>query len=306
MATSTPTVTTAGTPGPLEQLPPLREPGAVGGLMDVFRRRYLLKLLVRKELRVRYQGSAVGLVWSYVKPAVRFAMYYWVIGLLISHKLEDRPLHIFSGMIMVSFFTDAMTSGARSVVKNKSLVRKINLPREMFPVASLAVSGYHMIPMYVILFTGCLLSGWHPDPLAFVAAVLALLIVWVWGLAVALLLGAWNVYFRDVQNVVDVIQTVITWTVPMIYPFYYVKDKLAHAHPLIYNLYLANPLATPVLLNNRAFWTPASTNPAVAAQQNLPDHLFLRGFVMLAVGLVVLWIGQQVFSRLEGQFAEKL
>ena len=53
---------------------PLENPGRVGGLMDVFRRRYLLKLLVRKELRVRYQGSALGLAWSYVKPAVRFAI----------------------------------------------------------------------------------------------------------------------------------------------------------------------------------------------------------------------------------------
>ncbi|MGI8434874.1 MAG: ABC transporter permease [Nocardioidaceae bacterium] len=287
-------------------LGPLQNPGRVGGLMDVFRRRYLLKLLVRKELRVRYQGSSLGLAWSYVKPGVRFVMYFYVIGLLLTHNLPDRPLHIFSGMIMVSFFTDALTSGSRSVVKNKSLVRKINLPREMFPVASILVSAYHLIPMYVIVLVGALLSGWNPDPYAFVAAAMALVLVLVWGLATALLLSAWNVYFRDVSNVVDVIQTVITWTVPMIYPFDIVMDKLQGTHEFVYQLYLASPLANAVLLNNRAFWTPASPTPEKAITEYLPAHLFERGVVMIAIGLLVLWFAQTVFSRLEGRFAEKL
>jgi ABC-2 type transport system permease protein len=287
-------------------LGPLRNPGRAGGLMDVFHRRYLLKLLVRKELRVRYQGSPVGLAWSYVKPAVRFAMYFWVIGLLLTKNLEDRPLHIFSGMIMVAFFTDALTSGSRSVVKNKSLVRKINLPREMFPVASIMVSMYHLIPMYVIVLIGCVLSGWHPDPLAGLAAVMALSIVVLFGLGTALLLSAWNVYFRDVSNVVDVIQTVITWTVPMIYPFNVVMDKLRDQHHTIYEIYLSSPLCSAVLLNDRAFWTPSADDPKKAAATELPAHLFERGLVMIVIGVAFLWVGQRVFSRLEGRFAEKL
>lgn len=288
-------------------LGPLQNPGRVGGLMDVLRRRYLLKLLVRKELRVRYQGSPLGLAWSYVKPAVRFAMYFWIIGLLITHKTEDRALHIFSGMIMVAFFTDALTSGSRSVVKNKSLVRKINLPREMFPVSSIMVSTYHMLPMYVIALFGCVLSGWRPDGMAFVAALMAFVLVFVWGLATALLLSAWNVYFRDVSNVVDVIQTIITWTVPMIYPFFIVKEKLGDgSHEFIYNLYLSSPLCNAVLLNNRAFWIPAADDPKQAAIEELPSHLFERGLVFIGIGLLFLWFSQVVFSRLEGRFAEKL
>ncbi|MEJ7706671.1 MAG: ABC transporter permease [Nocardioidaceae bacterium] len=284
-------------------LGPLKNPGRIGGLVDVFRRRYLLKLLVRKELRVRYQGSVVGLAWSYVKPAVRFAMYYYVIGLIINHGLEDRALHIFSGMIMVSFFTDALTAGTRSVVRNKSLVRKINLPREMFPVSSIMVSIYHMVPMYVIALVGCLLSGWRPDPLAAVAALMGFVIVVVFGLSVALMLSAWNVYFRDMQNVVDVIQTIVTWTVPMIYPFVIIKEELTG---WVYQLYLASPLCTAVLLNNRALWIPASESPKQAAVRELPSHLFERGAITILVGLGCLWFAQLIFGRLEGRFAEKL
>jgi ABC-2 type transport system permease protein len=285
---------------------PLQNPGRAGGLVDVFRRRYLLKLLVRKELRVRYQGSPVGLLWSYIKPGVRFVMYFWVIGLLLPHKLDDRALHIFSGMVMVSFFTDSMTAGSKSILKNKSLVRKINLPREMFPVAAVMVSVYHLVPMYVILLGGCFLSGWHPDAYAALAAVMALAISLLFGLALALLLGAWNVYFRDVGNIVDVIQTIITWTVPMIYPFSIVMDELQRAHSTVYELYLSSPLCISVLLNNRAFWTPASDTPVKAAQMELPAHLFERGAIMVAIGIVFLWFSQVVFTRLEGRFAEKV
>jgi ABC-2 type transport system permease protein len=287
-------------------LGPLQNPGRGGGLIDVFRRRYLLRLLVRKELRVRYQGSPVGLLWSYIKPGVRFVMYFWVIGLILPHKLEDRALHIFSGMVMVSFFTDALTSGSKSVVRNKSLVRKINLPREMFPVATIAVSAYHLVPMYVILLIGGFLSGWHPDLMALVAAAMALAIVLLFGLGVALLLGAWNVYFRDVSNVVDVLQTIITWTVPMIYPFGIVMKELINAHHVVYELYLSSPLCIAVLLNNRAFWIPASETPKATAALELPGHLFERGAVMIVVGVLFVFFAQAVFARLEGNFAEKL
>jgi len=289
-----------------QPLPPLVNPGRIGGLADVLRRRYLLKLLVRKELKVRYQGSVVGVAWSYVKPAVRFAMYYWVIGLLLTRSMENRALHIFSGMIMVSFFTNALSAGTKSVVKNKSLVRKINLPREMFPVASILVSAYHMIPMYVIMLLACLLVGWSPDGGALAAGVLGLAVVLVWGLGIALLLSALNVFFRDMQNIVDVIQTVVTWTVPMIYPFVIVAEKLEESQQVLYQLYLASPLCIAVLLNNRAFWIPASDNPKQAADVELPPTLWERGIVALLVGLLFVWVAQAVFSRLEGRFAEKL
>ena len=162
----------------------------------------------------------MGLLWSYVKPLVRFLMYWLVIGLLLPKNLENRALHIFAGMIMVAFITDCLSAGTKSVVKNKALVRKINLPREMFPVASVIVSMYHMIPMYVDRdhrLHLCALAArsrsasrprcWRSPSRRSGAS------------GLALLLSAWNVYYRDIGNVVDVIQTVITWTVPMIYPF---------------------------------------------------------------------------------------
>jgi ABC-2 type transport system permease protein len=280
---------------------PLQPPGAVGGLVEVFRRRYLLKLLVKKELSVRYQGSLVGLAWSYVKPGTRFIMYFWVIGLLVGNRLPSRGIHIFAGLIMMTFFNDSMTSGSRSIVRNRSLVRKINLPRERFPIASLMVTIWHLLPMYLMLLAGCFIAGWHPDGMLVPAAVLAFLNIVVWGIAIALLFSAWNVFHRDVQNFTDTLHTILIWMVPMIYSWEIVAS---HIHGWVLELYTNNPLCLSILLNQRAFWWGA-LSPADQVG-TMPSHVMYRGLVSLVLGIGATVVAQRMFSRAEGRFAEAL
>jgi ABC-2 type transport system permease protein len=283
----------------------LRPPGGRGGLVDVFRRRYLLSLLVRKEIRVRYQGSVLGLFWSYMRPLIQFSMYFLVLGIVLGLRkgVEDFPIHIFSGMVIVHFFNDTFNNGTRSVVRNKALVRKINLPREMFPVASLLVSAYHAGPQLLILIIGSFLSGWHPTLTGFFAFLLGSAVILVFAMAVALIFSACNVFYRDFQNLVDTIGIVIWWSVPMIYPF---SRVLSTSPGWAENLYLSNPLANAVLLFQRCFWVDSTSDPKATAATEVPGHLFARGFAVLAMGVVMLVIAQAIFHRLEGRFAERI
>ncbi len=127
---------------------PLGPPWAEQGLLEVFRHRYILSLLVRREIAARYQGSVLGLVWSYVNPLTQFFIYYFVMGILFgrANRVEDFAIHVFAGLIIVHFFTETMNAGTRSIVRNKSLVQKMAVPREMFPVASMLVSLFHVVP----------------------------------------------------------------------------------------------------------------------------------------------------------------
>ena len=124
---------------------PLAPPSANNGLFAVFQRRYLLRLLVRREISARYQGSFLGLLWSYVNPLAQFFVYFVVIGLFLQlhDNIPNFPIHIFSGLIIVHFFTETFGAGTRSIVRNKSIVVKMALPREMFPVATMLGSLYH-------------------------------------------------------------------------------------------------------------------------------------------------------------------
>lgn len=282
-------------------LGPLRPPGDTTGLFGVFRRRYLLRLLVQKELRIRYQASLLGLAWSYVKPLVRFTMYFFVLGVLLDLRGEIPlfALHIFTAMIMVQFFTETLNAGTKSVVKNKSLVRKMNVPREMFPVASLLVTGYHAVPQYVVLVVACLFLGWSPDPTAFAAAALGIALMLTISLAVSLAFSALNVSFRDFGNFVETIGMMVMWSAPMLYPWEFVTETLG---PVGEQLYLLNPVAVAALLNQRAFWTPS----VEGEKTYLPDDLLLHGLALLAVSVVLVGVAQWIFARHERAFAEKL
>jgi len=152
---------------PVEEQP-LTSPFSSGGLVDVFRRRYLLRLLVQKEVQARYQGSVQGVLWSYIQPLVRFCMYFFVIGLVLGlHKnVPNFAIHMFAALLCVHFFTETFASGTRSIVQNKAIVRKMAMPREMFPVSSVIVSAVNSFPWLLILFVGALAVGWDPDPMA--------------------------------------------------------------------------------------------------------------------------------------------
>ena len=283
---------------------PLVSPSANAGLVDVFRRRYILRLLVRKEIQARYSGSFLGLFWSYVQPAVKFVMYFFVVGLVLNlHK--DVPMfgiHMFAGIVFVHYFTETFTSGTRSIVRNKAIIRKMAMPREMFPVASMLVSAFHVVPGLVILTSACVFVGWQPDPAGVLAGLMAFAIMALWGTALALLFSAANVFFRDFSNVVHTLTTFITFSVPMIYPYSKVDERFGQ----FAEFYLLNPIAEAVLLAQRCFWSGSTPDPAYTVAHDLPSNLFSMGFYQLVAASIALVLAQLVFGRLEGKFAERL
>jgi ABC-2 type transport system permease protein len=303
-------------------LEPLQPPGqelvspfSSGGLVDVFRRRYLLKLLVQKEVRSRYQGSVLGLLWSYVQPLVRFCMYFFVIGLVLGlHKnLPNFAIHMFAAIVGVHFFTETFSSGTRSIVKNKAIVRKMAMPREMFPVSAVIVSAVNTFPQLLILFVGAVAVGWTPDLEGIVAGVLGIAIITVLGTALALLFAGMNVFFRDFQNIVSTFTLFTHWIVPMIYPFYRLATSGLGGNALFYFAYLSNPLTVAVLLLQRSFWIPTTLGkkgfPHKASDIGfpyMPHHLMLLGLAMLFVSGILLVLCQMAFRSLEGKFADRL
>lgn len=282
---------------------PLVEPSAGNGLLEVFRRRYLLRLLVRREISARYSGSFLGLIWSYINPLSQFFIYFIVMGYIIGlHKdVPNFAIHVFSALIIVHFFTETFNAGTRSIVRNKSLVQKMAMPREMFPVASMLVSLWHVLPQLVILVVACVFTGWAPDPGGMAAALLALAIITVLGTALALLFSAANVFFRDFSSAVNIVTNFVRFSVPMIYPYSLVDERWGAAA----QYYLYNPIAVAVLLFQRAFWI-GTIDPTKLTNSELPSHLYSRGLAMLGVSVVVLVIAQVVFSRLENKIPERL
>jgi ABC-2 type transport system permease protein len=276
-------------------------PGLGGGMREVLRQRFLLKLLVRKELKVRYRGSILGLLWSYVKPGVQFVVFYFALGvfLQLERGTENYAIYLFSGIILINFFSEALGNAARSIVGNGGLIKKIYLPRELFPVASVWVSGVHFLPQLVVLIVACLFTGWRPSLIQLGAAVAAFVLVALFATGLGLFFGAVNVFFRDSENIVDLMLMVATWASPVLYFWTMVRDTLGEG---FWFGYMFNPLTIAVEVFHHAFWLPTTAGTAP-----MPENLFSHWLpVGLAIALATVIIGQFTFRRLEGRFAQEL
>ncbi len=284
----------------------LVEPAPRGGLVEVFQQSYVLRLIVSRQLAQQYAASLLGLMWSYVQPAMRFSVYYVVFGFILNLH-EGTPyfaIHLFTGIVVVHYFGETWSGGTRSIWSNKALVKKMRMPREIFPVAAMLVAAYHTLPQVLLLVIVALLTGWSFSWTAVAAGVLGVLILIVFAMTLALFFSAVNVFYRDFQNIVQTVLQFMHFLVPMMYSF----DRIwaAHAsHPVIYNIYVSNPIAQSVLLLQRFFWYPLIDDTSGLGRQFPPD-LFERGLVTLVVSLVLLWLAQKFFSRVEGKFAERL
>lgn len=282
----------------------LSVPGRGRGLVDVFSQRYLLKLLVRKELRVRYRGSVLGMAWSYVKPATQFIVFYFAMGvfLKVGRDIEYFAVYLFSGIVVINFFSEAFGNATRTLIWNAHLIKKIYLPRELFPVSAIYVSVVHFLPQLVVLLVGALAVGWRPTLLGVLAALLGFLLTAILGLGLGMLFGSVNVFFRDAENFVDLLLLVATWASPVLYSFAMVKDAFSD-HPWLITVYELNPITVAVQLFHYAFWVPVGGPDAMS---QMPDSMVQTTVTGFLVALVVLLLGQTVFRRLEGRFAQEL
>ncbi len=274
-------------------------PGASRWLLDVFHYRHLLSLLLKKGTTTRYYGSFMGWAWSYVKPAAQFLMYYFIIGkvLKVDRGVELFPLYLFSGIVLLNFFNEATRAATNSITGNAALIKKIYLPRELFPVAAVGSAFIHFLPQVVLLFVVCLFAGWQFSWLGLLAFVVAIVIVFMFTLGLGLLFGALNVAFRDAKNIIDVALMFSIWMSPVMYTHEMLRDIVPS---WAYLLYMVNPMTVGVELFHTAFWG------SVVSGASTPDYMLTNALAGLGIALGTLLIGQVVFRSLEGNFAQDL
>lgn len=279
--------------------PEYSTPGKSRGLWDIFAHWHLLMLLLRKGIKTRYYGSVLGWVWSYIRPLAQFFMYYLVIGVLLGsdRNMDYFPVYLFTGIITVNLFSEALRNTTGAITDNASLVKKIYLPRELFPVSAIGQAIVHFLPQAAVLLIICLSLGWSPSWLELGYFFLAIAILLVFVLGLGLFFGAINVPLRDARNIVDLILMFSTWASPVLYSAFLVRDM---APAWLYHLYMVNPVTVAVELLHDVFWLP------IAPGSERPEGLLINAAIGGGIAIVTLIIGQMTFRKMEGTFAQHL
>lgn len=273
--------------------------GSLDQIREIVRHREMLGLLVRRDLKSRYKDSALGFLWTLARPLTQLLIYYIVIGTFLgaARNIPDFGTFVFTGLTAYMLFSEIVSSGTSSIITNAGLIKKIYLPREVFPLASVGSALFNFAIQLGILLAATAIAGRFPWHIDLLYAIPSLAVILAFGTGFALLLSAWNVYLRDIGYLLEVVLLVLMWASPVVYSWEFVQKALGHGWLL--ELYTNNPITLAVLGFQRAFWVAGESAPQ-------PEGLLLRLGIAFVVGLVFVVVGQRVFSRLQGNFAQEL
>jgi ABC-2 type transport system permease protein len=271
--------------------------------------REILINLVRKETKVKYKSSVLGIVWSMLNPILYLAVFSLVFKLMQRGNVPNFPVYLLSGVLAWSLFSSSVGLAARSVVDNSMLVTKVYFPREILPFSSVGtalvdfgIQGVVLVAF--MLVTRAFVGGWNL--LLLPLSMFALL-------SFTSALGMWvaslNVRYRDTQHLLSLILLVWFWMTPVVYPsasvFSVFGDRQVFGISALH-IYLANPMAEVVMGFQRALYGVVSPGgDPVLAEVSLVWLALVLGAVSVG-SLVMLGLAWRTFFHLSGDFAEEL
>ncbi|WP_346026540.1 ABC transporter permease [Beduinella massiliensis] len=195
---------------------------------------FLLKQLVGRDFKTKYKRSALGMAWSFMNPLLTMMVQYIVFSTLFKSSTANYPVYLLSGIVFFNFFSEAVSLGMTSITGNASLIKKVYMPKYIYPVARICSSlinlGLALIPLLLVM----LLTGIMPGPscLLLIFDVLCLL---GFVLGMVLLLSTAMTFFQDTQFLWGVVSLMWMYMTPIFYTENIIPAKfltLYHMNPM--------------------------------------------------------------------------
>jgi ABC-2 type transport system permease protein len=268
----------------------------------------LLTGLVRKDLRVKYQGSALGFLWSLANPLLLLVVYSFVFQVVFRSGIPSFGIFLMSSLLVWNAFAGTLSAACGSVVGNAGLVKKVRFPLSVLPLSAAAFAAVHLVLQLGVLVVIMVVIGYPFFGPQLLLAVPALAVAGLFTVALSFVVSALNVRYRDTQHFVEVLLVAWFWVNPIVYSVGFVRDRLGDW----YWAYFLNPMAGVTTTMQRAIYDRAYYDPPGAPAHQLlladPGYVFyLRQLAVgAAVSVVLLVFGRWLFGRLQGDFAEEL
>lgn len=242
----------------------------------ILQRRDLVFSLVVRDLRVRYRRSTLGVLWSMLLPLLTMLILTVVFTAAFGSHVENYAVYALSGVLFWNFFQQSVISAMNSLARNASILKKLPVPKAVFPVATV-LAGVVNLALGLVPVFGLLLVTGHPLTPALFFLPVAILIAALFALGIGLLLSPLAVFFTDVVELVSVVLMLLMYLTPVFYPIGIVPEKFRWIVEL-----------NPVRIVLEAFRDPIYRG-------TLPSPLHLS--LALAVALVALGVGVVAFRR---------
>lgn len=255
---------------------------------------YLAWTIAYTEFRANYFGSVLGPAWALLRPLMLFGVLYLVFTHVIrfGEEIENYPAVLLMNLVLFNFFSDATLGSLTSVVRHENVVRKMQFPRMVIPVASVITAGLYLVQNLVAVSIFLIIAGVSPRLTWLLVPILVLGFV-VLASGVAMLLSSLYPRFRDVYQIWVVVSTMLLYGSPVLYT---VTIAPAAAQKIL----TANPIGA--LLTQARKWVIDPAAPGVAEVLGSP----WLALIPVGAALGIFGLGLWVFNHEAPGIAERL
>lgn len=254
-------------------------------IQDLKKYREFLKSNVKKDIRGKYKGSFLGVLWSFINPLLSVLVYAIVFPYIMRIKVENYLIYLITGIIPWTFFTSSINMGMTSILSNADIIKKVYFPRIILPISTVTSCLVNFLISCAIILLFCVGSGlgitfqilWLP---------LVVLIQYIMLLGFTFILSAIEMYMRDIEHIVNFILSMAFYVTPILYTPEIFPKKLSWVLKL-------NPMSYLVNAYRSIFF-----------YQQMPN---MTGLCIVAIFSTFLFlIGYIVFEKLQKGFAEEV
>ena len=255
-------------------------------LSELYAYREMIFSLVRRDLKGRYKGSALGFFWTFLNPLLQLGVYTMVFSVILRNGINDYYLFLFVALVPWIFFSSCISSGTSCIWQQQDMVKKIYFPREVLPISFVTSNFINMVLSLLVVFGVLLFSGkgLHLEALIFLPLIMA--VEYILALGITLILCGLDIYFRDLEYLMGIITMAWQFLTPVMYGIEQVPERYL---PVFY----MNPM-TAVIVSYREI-----------LYYGTPPKVQTLGLAV-AEGIFLCLLGFFVFGRLKRHFAEAM
>lgn len=254
-------------------------------IQDLKNYREFLKSNVKKDIRGKYKGSFLGVLWSFINPLLSVLVYAIVFPYIMRIKVENYLIYLITGIIPWTFFTSSINMGIISILNNADIIKKVYFPRIILPISTVTSCLVNFLISCIIILIFCLGSGigisihllWLP---------LIAIIQYIMLLGFTFILSAIEVYMRDIEHIVNFILSMAFYVTPILYTPDIFPENLSWVLKL-------NPMA--YLVNSYR---------SIFFYQTMPDIIGIG--IISIFSIAIFLIGYFIFEKLQKGFAEEV
>lgn len=252
---------------------------------ELYQYREFLKSNIKKDIRGKYKGSFLGVLWSFINPLLSVLIYAIIFPFIMRSKMDNYLIYLITGVIPWTFFVLAINNGMMSIIQNGNIIKKVYFPRIILPISAVTSGVVNFliscgIIMIFILFSGMGFS-WNILFLPLIMIVQYILLI-----GIVLIISSVNLYVRDVEHIFGFFINMLFYATPILYSPSFIPEKFA----FIFNL---NPMKHIIGAYRDIFYYQTSPN-------------FVSLGIVLLCSLALVFIGYAIFQKLEKGFAEEV